>query len=206
MPRSYWDFKNPYCRRSKLSKDAFERVAYFYFLEITSGWSRRTCSDMLQVGMDNDKVSRQTISIYFDLIGQFIWDEMIIPTDPHYADKAVLEDLRDCVHGKRDSVPFLYNVVPDFLKAIPLDPGPETTPFHKTLVFHLLYRRSKVTRGFTPEQFRMEVARAFFVCACAEAKGMDTMSNEGILQYRSAKGDSAAGLERPSRYPDQASA
>ena len=187
MPRTLWEAKNPYCRRSKLTKEVFERVAYFYFLEITAGWSRRVCSEMLRVGEEGEKVSRQTMSTYFDAIGAFLWEEMVVPTDPRYVDESVLDDLLDCVHGKKERVSFIYDLVPAYLKTVPLEAKHKDADFHRTLLFHLLHRRAKATRGLKRDQFRLEVARAFFVCACAQARGMDTARNEGILEYRAAK-------------------
>ncbi|MCB1839086.1 MAG: hypothetical protein KDI61_02335 [Alphaproteobacteria bacterium] len=185
MPRPLWIAKNPYCRRSKLSKEAFERIAYFYFLEITAGWSRSGCAQMLNAGAEGVIFSRQTISRHFDLIGDFLWEHMILATDPRYEDKRRLDGLLAVLYGKADDLAESLDLVEMFLKSVPLPVAApkERRSIYQHPVFDLLRRRSKVTRGFAPEGFHREVARAVFVCACVEARGIKIVSDKDFFSY-----------------------
>ncbi len=187
MPRTLWESKNPYCRRSKLGKSAFERVAFFYFLEVTAGWSRSACAQMLRVGSDGVKLSRQSISSYFDAIGAFIMDSMILPADERYDAEGALDELHALVHGQRDETSERFDIVAATLKTVPLPVKYEGLPVHRTLLFHLLQRRARATRGIPKDQFRLELARAAFVCVCVEAKGMDMSRDANFFEYRTAK-------------------
>lgn len=187
MPRTFWDSKNPYCRRSKLTKSAFERIAFFYCLEITAGWSRRACAEMLRVGPEGVKVSRQTISQYFDAIGAFLMEAMILPADPRYKNAEALDELHALVHGKGGSTSRSFDIVPAFLRSVPLPVKFADLPVHRTLLFYLLERRAKATKGIPKAQFAMEFARAAFICACVEAKGMDMSRDANFFEYWTAK-------------------
>ena len=187
MPRTVWESKNPYCRRSKLSKSAFERIAFFYCLEITAGWSRSASAQMLRVGSDGVRLSRQSISSYFDALGTFLFETVVLPAEPRYEDAGALDELHALVHGQKDKTAQSFDIVPAYLKTIPLKVKFEGLPVHRTLLFHLLQRRAKATRGIPKEQFPLEVARAAFVCACVEAQGMDMSRDANFFEYRNAK-------------------
>ena len=168
MPRPYWEAKNPYCRRSKLTKEQFEKVSYFYFLEVTAGMSRNACVDMLLAGEEGSKLSRQSISLYFDAIGDFLWEHVIVASDPRTADKARLDGLFAYLYGPAATLTDPYDFVETFLRSVPLE-RPETSTnktvdFLRNVLIHLLKQRSNVTRGFAGDQFHREVARAVFVC------------------------------------------
>lgn len=187
MPRTLWEAKNPYCRRSKLTKAQFEKVTYFYFLEITNGWSRHACAELLLAGEEGSKLSRQSISLYFDAIGDFLWEHVVAAADPHYRDKTRLDGLFAYIYGPADTLTEPYDLVEAFLRSVPL---PETKAgsgkkdnFQRNLLIELLKRRSDVTRGFAGDQFHREVARAVFVCAAIEARGMKLKSIEDFFAY-----------------------
>jgi len=188
MPRKKWDQKNPYCRRSKLSKEAFEKLILFYFMEVTSGCSRSSCVQLLGAGQGGVKLSRQSMSKYFDRIGQYIWDNMILPTDPLYQDITVLDELLDFVYGKIDEVSEKHNIAYKYLDDLPVNAKDFDIPVQRTLMFHLLLKRSKALKGFPKNQFYLEFSRIFFICAVVEAKGMDMKSNDNFFEYLTVKG------------------
>jgi hypothetical protein len=179
--------KNPYCRRSKLSGEQFEKIAYFYFLEITNGWSRHACMDMLKAGDEGAKLSRQSISLYFDAIGDFLWEHVVVASDPRFADKTRLDNLLAYLYAKKNrtfSDP--YDLVETFLRSVPLDtqtnPG-ESDNFLRNVLVLLLKGRSNVTRGFADDQFHREVARAVFLCAALEARGVKLINDKDFFAY-----------------------
>jgi hypothetical protein len=185
--------KNPYCRRSKLSVEQFEKIAYFYFLEITGGWSRHACAEMLLAGDEGAKLSRQSISLYFDAIGDFLWEHVVVASDPRYADKARLNGLLAFIYKKADAVDDPYDLVATFLKTIPVEikhdqsrrqkDETDTQRLMRSHLFDLLRRRSEVTRGFADDQFYREVARAVFICAAVEAHGVKLTNDKDFFTY-----------------------
>lgn len=182
MPRPYWEAKNPYCRRSKLTKAQFEKVSYFYFLEATNGWSRHACAEFLMAGEEGSKLSRQSISLYFDAIGDFLWEHIVVAADPLYADKTRLEGLFAYLYDSADTLTEPYDLVETFLRSAQIE---NSTPedFHRNVLILLLKKRSDVTRGFADDQFHREVARAVFVCAAVEARGVKLTSIDGFFAY-----------------------
>lgn len=182
MPRPYWEAKNPYCRRSKLTKAQFEKVSYFYFLEVTSGWSRHACAELLLAGEQGSKLSRQSISLYFDAMGDFLWEHVVVAADPRYADKTRLDGLLSFVYGKPDQSADSHDLVGAYLRTVPLEREAKSTePLVRTLFFHILKRRSAITRGFADDQFHREVARTVFVCAAIEAHGVKIRRNDDVF-------------------------
>ena len=179
--------KNPYCRRSKLSGEQFEKIAYFYFLEITNGWSRHACAEMLLAGDEGAKLSRQSISLYFDAIGDFLWEHIVVASEPRFADKARLDNLLSYLYGTADKLTISYDLVKAFLRLVPLERaetgGHKPDAFLQNVLIELLKRRSSVTRGFADDQFYREVARAVFVCAVLEARGVTLKSVEDFFAY-----------------------
>lgn len=187
MPRPYWEAKNPYCRRSKLTKEQFEKVSYFYFLEVTAGMSRHACADMLLAGEEGSKLSRQSISIYFDAIGDFLWEHVVVAADPRYKDKTRLDGLFAYLYGSADTLTEPYDFVETFLRSVPLE-RPKTSSgepdeFLRNVLIQLLKQRSNVTRGFAGDQFHREVARAVFICAAIEARGMKLTHVKDFFTY-----------------------
>ncbi len=176
MPRPYWEAKNPYCRRSKLTKAQFEKVSYFYFLEVTAGMSRHACADMILAGEEGSKLSRQSISLYFDAIGDFLWEHVIVASDPRYADTTRLGGLFAYLYGPAATLTDPYDFVETFLRSVPLEclesRSSEPEKFQRNVLIQLLKQRSNVTRGFAGDQFHREVARAVFVCTAIEARGV----------------------------------
>jgi len=187
MPRPYWEAKNPYCRRSKLTKEQFEKVSYFYFLEVTVGMSRNACAEMLLAGEEGSKLSRQSISLYFDAIGDFLWEHVIVASDPRYADKTRLNGIFAYLYGSATEVMDSHDFVEAFLRSVPLErPAPTTgnpDAFQQKVLFLLLKKRSDVTRGFAGDQFHREVARAVFVCAAIEARGIRLTSVDDFFTF-----------------------
>lgn len=187
MPRPYWEAKNPYCRRSKLTKAQFEKVSYFYFLEITSGWSRHTCAELLLAGEEGSKLSRQSISLYFDAMGDFLWEHVVVAADPRYADKTRLDGLFAYIYGPADTLTEQYDLVEAFLRSVPLTEtkagSGKSDRFQRNVLIELLKRRSEVTRGLAGGQLHREVARAVFVCAAIEASGMKLKSIDDLFAY-----------------------
>lgn len=182
MPRPYWEAKNPYCRRSKLTKEQFEKVSYFYFLEVTAGMSRHACADMLLAGEDGSKLSRQSISLYFDAIGDFLWEHVVVAADPRYKDKTRLDGLFAYLYGSADTLTEPYDVVEAFLRSAQIENAAPKN-FQRNVLILLLKRRSNVTRGVADDKFHREVARAVFVCAAIEARGMNLVSTEDFFTY-----------------------
>ena len=183
VPRKQWDQKNPYCWRSKLTTEAFEHLAFTYFMEVTSGGNRNKYVHQLKSGANGFSITRQTLSRYFDMISQYIWDNMILPTSPEYQDKNSLNPLLDFVYGNVDCVPKKYNVIYKYLDDLPVKSNDPDLPVQRTLMFHLLLKRSKALRGFPKEQFYLEFSRIFFMCAVVEAKGMDMSRNDNFHDY-----------------------
>lgn len=180
--------KNPYCRRSKLSREQFEKIAYFYFLEITNGWSRHACMDMLKAGDEGAKLSRQSISLYFDAIGDFLWEHVVVASDPRFADKTRLDNLLAYLYAKKSrTLSNPYDLVEMFLRSVPIErivpKDGKAKEFLKNVLIELLDRRSSVTRGFSDDQFHREVARAGFVCVALEARGVKLKSIEDFFAY-----------------------
>ena len=182
MPRTLWETKNPYCRRSKLTKAQFEKASYFYFLEVTAGMSRHACAEMLRAGEEGSKLSRQSISLYFDAIGDFLWEHVVVASDPRFADKALLDGLFAYLYGPATELTDSYDFVEAFLRSVPLERG-KPDPFQRNVLIMLLKNRSEVTRGFSGDQFHREVARAVFVCAAIEARGMRLTRDKDFFTY-----------------------
>lgn len=182
MPRTLWEAKNPYCRRSKLTKAQFEKVSYFYFLEVTNGWSRHACAELLLAGEEGSKLSRQSISLYFDAIGDFLWEHVVVAADPRYADKTRLDGLFAYLYGPADTLDDPYDLVEAFLRSAQIE---RSTPkdFQRNVLILLLKKRSAVTRGVADDQFHREVARAVFVCAAIEARGIELRATEDFFAY-----------------------
>lgn len=182
MPRPYWEAKNPYCRRSKLTKEQFEKVSYFYFLEVTAGMSRHACADMLLAGEEGSKLSRQSISLYFDAIGDFLWAHVVVAADPRYKDKTRLDGLFAYLYGSADTLTEPYDLVEAFLRSAQIE---NSAPryFQRNVLILLLKKRSNVTRGVADDQFYREVARAVFVCAAIEASGLQLTSDKDVYAY-----------------------
>lgn len=187
MPRTTWEAKNPYCRRSKLTKEQFETVSYFYFLEITAGMSRHACVEMLLAGEEGSKLSRQSISLYFDAIGDFLWEHVIVASDPRTADKTRLDGLFAYLYGPAATLTESYDFVETFLRSVPLERSASrpSAPdkFQRDVLIELLKKRSNVTRGLAGDQFHREVARAVFVCATIEARGLRLTSVKDFFTY-----------------------
>ncbi len=183
MPRKQWDQKNPYCRRSKLTKEAFEHVVLHYFIEVTSGRTRDVYVQQLKSGANGFSITRQTLSRYFDMIGQYIWDNMIVPTDPEYEDKHALDPLLDFVYGKIERLPRNYNLLYRYMDDFPVKAKHPDLPVQRTLMFHLLLQRSKTLRGFSKKQFYLEFSRIFFMCFVVEQKGLDMSRNDNFHEY-----------------------
>lgn len=183
MPRTHWDQKNPYCRRSKLTKEAFESLTFAYFMEVTTGGNRSKYVHQMKSGSNGFPITRQTMSKYFDMISQYIWDNMILPISPEYRNKKVLNPLLDFVYGNVDCVPEKYNVIYKYLDDLPVKSKDPDLPVQRTLMFHLLLKRSKELRGFPKKQFYLEFSRVFFMCSVVEAKGMDMSRNDNFHEY-----------------------
>jgi hypothetical protein len=179
--------KNPYCRRSKLSAEQFEKIAYFYFLEITGGWSRHACAEMLLAGDEGAKLSRQSISLYFDAIGDFLWEHVVVASEPRFEDKTRLDGLLAYLYDKKSrTLSDPYDLVETFLRSVPLDTQTNSGGsdfFLRNVLILLLKRRSNVTRGVADDQFHREVARAVFVCAALEARGIKLISDKDFFTY-----------------------
>ena len=187
MPRNKWEAKNPYCKRSKLSKEAFEKLALFYFMELTSSCSRSDCVNLMKSGTDGADITRQTMSTYFDKIGQYIWDNMILPTDDLYQDETALDDLLDFIYGNLDEISSRHNIAYKYLDDLSVDVKDHDIPLQRTLMFHLLLKRSKALKGFPRKQFHLEFSRIFFVCAVLDARGMAIKSNDNFHEYNAGK-------------------
>lgn len=187
MPRKQWEQKNPYCWRSKLTKEAFERLVYNYFMEVAAGGNRNKYVHQMKSGMNAFPITRQTMSRYFDMIGQYIWDNMILPTDPLYADEDALDPLLEFVYGNVDEVPEKYNVIYKYLDDLPVNSKDLDLPVQRTLMFHLLLQRSKALRGYSRKHFYLEFSRIFFMCTVVEAKGMDMSRNDNFFEYNTMK-------------------
>ena len=183
VPRKQWDQKNPYCFRSKLTKEAFEHLAFTYFMEVTSGGNRSKYVHHLKSGANGFSITRQTLSKYFDMIGQYIWDNMIVPTHSKYKEKNVLDPLMDFVYGKIEHLPQEYNILYKYMDDMPAKSEDPDLPVQRTLMFHLLLQRSKTLRGFQKRQFYLEFSRIFFMCLVVEMKGMDMSRNDNFHEY-----------------------
>ena len=187
MPRTHWVPKNPYCRRSKLTKDSFEKLVHMYFMEVINNRTRSQCVEMLKWGADGFDITRQSMSKYFDKIGQLIWDNFIMPTDPLYKSDDVLDELLDFVYGKINKVSHRHNIAYKFLEDSPRNIKDPNTPVQRTLMFHLLLERTKVIRGYPENQFYLEFSRAFFICSSLEASGINVKSNYEFYEYLKSK-------------------
>jgi len=65
-------------------------------------------------------------------------------------------------------------------------PDPDI-PLQRTLIFHLLLKRSRALKGFPKKQFHLEFSRIFLVCAVLEVKGMAIKSNDNFYEYNASK-------------------
>ena len=187
MPRTYWEAKNPYCRRSKLTKEQFEKVSYFYFLEVTVGMSRHACVDMLLAGEEENKLSRQSISLYFDAMGDFLWQHIVVASNPRYTDKSRLDGLLAYLYNTADTLDGPYDLVKMFLERVGLErkknENEQAGNFWRNVMIEILKRRSAVMRGFADGQFYREVGRTVFICAVVEARGVELKSIEDFFTY-----------------------
>ena len=158
-------------------------MAFTYFMEVTSGRTRDTYVQQLKSGANGFSITRQTLSRYFDMIGQYIWDNMIVPTDPEYEDKHALDPLLDFIYAKIDCLPEKYSIIYRYMDDLPVKPKHPDLPVQRTLMFHLLLQRSKTLRGFSKKQFYLEFSRIFFMCVVVEMKGLDMSRNDNFHEY-----------------------
>lgn len=74
MPRTSWTPKNPYCRRSKLPKEAFESLLFHYL----SNTGAQEAADLLRE-RDGVKISRQSVNKYFLNLGYHLFLNFYYP-------------------------------------------------------------------------------------------------------------------------------
>jgi len=127
-------------------------------------------------------ISRQTVSKYFNKISQFIWDVMIVGTDPLYENKDRLDELLQYMYGERDEIPSRYDVAYKFLQSTPAKAKTPNIQVQRTLMYYLLEKRSKVLKGFPKGKFYLEFSRVFYVCTMVEALGVDVKNHESFFK------------------------
>ena len=140
MPRKEWISKNPYCKRSKLTKQEFETLSFYYFTEVNFGYTRRDCYILFCDTFSENKktLSHQAFGRYFEKISQYIWDNFIIEPHPLFLEEDVFDDLLEMLYGKSEKISSykgLYNSLDEFPLYINAD------NIAGSLMFYLLQKR-----------------------------------------------------------------
>ena len=107
-------------------------------------------------------ISKESFNSYFNRMGQYIWERSIVDLHPLFKEKHVFNDLLDLIYEKTDRISAYRDLFFGFLSGFPLYLTEEN--IIRSLMFHLLANRSKVTRGFSDETFNLEFSRVYFIC------------------------------------------
>lgn len=81
---------------------------------------------------------------------------------PSFREGDVFDDLLDLIYGKTDKISAYRDLFFGFLSGFPLYLTEEK--ILRSLMFHLLSNRSKVTRGLSDGTFNLEFSRVYFIC------------------------------------------
>lgn len=182
MPRSLWVPENRYCRRSKIPEDLFYVLIDAYFSELINCKSRNYIADLISVGLSNNRksLSVQSIGKYFDLFGNYIWNNII---EPMFAE-------RNEPVTKENMYLFFYERIKDsdidfyFPAHLSDDFGAvKTMPFRRSFMYLLLNRRSKLVNGFKEQRFYLEYSRAAFVETMLVTMNLQYYPNELFMSY-----------------------
>ncbi len=82
----------------------------------------------------------------FSRIGQCIWERFIVGLHSSFQEEDVFDDLIDLIYGKTEQISSHQDLYFNFLGNYPLFLTEEN--IFRSMMFHLLSKRSKVTRGF----------------------------------------------------------
>lgn len=111
-------------------------------------------------------MSLESFGKNFNKIGQYIWDNFIVDLHPAFQNEDVFDDLLDLIYEKADKIETYKELFYSFLNSFPLHINKDN--IFRSLMYHLLYERSKVTRGFKRDTFYLEFSRVFFICEVVE--------------------------------------
>lgn len=114
----------------------------------------------------------------FSRIGQCIWEREIVDLHPSFQEKDVFDDLIDLIYGKTEQISSYQDLYFNFLSNYPLYLTEEN--IFRSRMFHLLSKRSKVTRGFKKEAFYLEFSRVYFLCEIIEKTNIKLRSLDSI--------------------------
>ena len=114
----------------------------------------------------NKPISKESFNNYFNRMGQCIWERFIVGLHPSFQEEDVFDDLMDFIYQKIDKISSYREFFFDFLNGYPLYLNEKD--LMRSLMFHLLEKRSKVTRGFSKDTFYLEFSRVYFICEVIE--------------------------------------
>ena len=187
MPRRKWTPKNPYCRNSRLDQKCFEKLVECYIHEAFS-FSREysyllfkalvytenkaevrgfleqelSSSSSSETEFRNNIITQHSFNKYFEKIGNHLWRTFVDPKSALFQKReTAFEELLDLIYEKIDKISNSSELF-DFLVGTPLKINKDN--ISRSLMFHLLSQRSKVTRGFITDRFYLEFIRVFFIC------------------------------------------
>lgn len=107
-------------------------------------------------------ISKESFNSNFNRMGKYIWDRFIINLHPLFREEDVFDELIYLIHNKTNEIASYHELFYGFLSGFPLYLTEDK--IFQSRLFHLLSRRSKVTRGFKKETFYLESARVYFIC------------------------------------------
>lgn len=176
MPMKGVVIKNPYCKRSKLTKKQFENLVYYYFAEIIDQIPRdkiRYLFMMTDWSREEERTqrpfTRQAIGSNFDKISQYIWDTKIVNSNPLFQEEDVFDDLLDLIYEKKEEDDVSSKYLELYIGLGNLSYNPNKDIFISSLMFHLLSSRSKAIKGFNDKKFYLEFSRIVFICLTIDA-------------------------------------
>lgn len=174
MPRKI-QYKNPYCRRTKMSKSDFELLVLMYVTEgaccfITS----KTRTDYVALFNEcSEKTrTRKTYIEYYKKISDWIWDKL--KNSPNYsegrfvaAENGVYEAIRT-VAERPEKIRYMsqaFSTADDIKDSF--------SPVYREQLYLLLMQRKKVMNGFNRATFRSEYLRAMIITTYMSDVGIE---------------------------------
>lgn len=198
MPRKQWISKNPYCRNSRLDKSSFEKIvdsyiheafsfsrysSYLLFLALLHTEDRAEVKRILkeltslsssELTSRENVITQRSFNNYFERIGNHLWSAFVDPkSDFAQHQETAFDELLDLIYEKTDKVSDSIELF-SFFGSSPLNI--KQSNIASSLLFYLLYQRSKVVRGFAKEKFYLEFIRIFFICTVIEKIQVDLKS------------------------------
>ncbi len=125
-------------------------------------------------------ISKESFNNYFNRIGQCIWERFIVGLHPSFQEEDVFDDLMDFIYQKIDKISSYRELFFNFLSGYPLYLNEKK--IIRSLMFHLLENRSKVTRGFSKDTFYLEFSRVYFICEVIEKYKVNRQSLDSVKE------------------------